>query len=919
MKPTTLATATKPDRLLAVCLLGGVLLLFFWRSLVPGLVHFSNDGPLGQVSAAWSRVPQAFTGCWGDLNSLGFAGGAAPMSVTSFLRWALGPVGYAKFLVPVTLLCLGLCAWFCFRQMKLGPAAALLGGLAAMLDSVFFSSACWGVAPQEVCIGANFLALAAIVSRPPRWAWLKYVLAGFAVGVGVMEGADIGALFSLGMAAFVVYQALMDGEGGPFLRRAVAAIGRTALVAVFAAFIAVQTISSLVSTSIKGMAGTGQDTQSKQEHWDWATQWSLPKREAWSLIVPGLFGYGMATPQGMAVFGDSFDGGNYWGAMGQDVAWDKYFATGRQGPPPRGFLRHTGGGNYPGLLVVLVALWAALQAFRKKDSVFSLAQRKMVWFWAGASVLSLLLAFGRHAPFYRLLYALPYFSTIRNPTKFLLILDFSLVVLFAYGVHGLWRKYMEAPASVAANLTTRLRNWWAKTSPFDKRWVSGCALTLAASLVAWLVYASSRRSLEQYLQNVQFDEALARKIAAFSIGSVFWFELFFVLSSGLLLLIFSGVFAGARARLGAILLGSVLVLDLGHANLPWVMYWDYEQKYASNPVIDFLRQKPYEHRAALLPSWIPMAFRVPEQITAAEAYLDQLYNIEWVQQLFPYYNIQSLDIVQMPRMPEDLAAFEGALQFHSAQDVTYLVARRWQLTNTRYLLGTTNYLDYLNQGFDPGQNRFQIAMRFDIVPKPGVERPTRLEELTAVTRPDGQFALFEFTGALPRAKLYTNWQPGAADTNTLKLLGSPTFDPAQTVVVANPVPPPTANSTNQNAGTVEYASYAPKSIELQAKAVAPSILLLNDRFDPNWKVSVDGKPETLLRCNYIMRGVAVPAGEHRIKFEFVQPVGALYVSLATMGFAVALVGFLAVFKPREKSAPGTLPSQAKGRTAAVGK
>jgi hypothetical protein len=29
------------------------------------------------------------------------------------------------------------------------------------------------------------------------------------------------------------------------------------------------------------------------------------------------------------------------------------------------------------------------------------------------------------------------------------------------------------------------------------------------------------------------------------------------------------------------------------------------------------------------------------------------------------------------------------------------------------------------------------------------------------------------------------------------------------------------------------------------------VLLLNDRFDPNWNVRVDGKLERLLRCNYI--------------------------------------------------------------------
>jgi hypothetical protein len=88
----------------------------------------------------------------------------------------------------------------------------------------------------------------------------------------------------------------------------------------------------------------------------------------------------------------------------------------------------------------------------------------------------------------------------------------------------------------------------------------------------------------------------------------------------------------------------------------------------------------------------------------------------------------------------------------------FLLARHWQLTNVRYLLGPASYLDSLNQQLDPAQKRFRIAERFDIAPKPGVEQATKLEELTAVPGDNGPYALFEFTGALPRARLYSNWQ-----------------------------------------------------------------------------------------------------------------------------------------------------------------
>src|SRR5262249_38542041 len=121
----------------------------------------------------------------------------------------------------------------------------------------------------------------------------------------------------------------------------------------------------------------------------------------------------------------------------------------------------------------------------------------------------------------------------------------------------------------------------------------------------------------------------------------------------------------------------------------------------------------------------------------------------------------------------------------------------------------------------------------------------------------------------------------------------------QRVLVANlpVVPPETTTTTNQNAGTVDFVSYAPKDILLRVKATNPSVLLLNDRFDPNWEVLVDGRRETLLRCNYIMRGVQVPTGEHAVEFRFVPSVTWLYVSLAAIVIGLGLIGFLAIVRP----------------------
>jgi hypothetical protein len=476
------------------------------------------------------------------------------------------------------------------------------------------------------------------------------------------------------------------------------------------------------------------------------------------------------------------------------------------------------------------------------------------------------------------------------------VLTWALVIIFAYGIHGLSRRYLEIPATGSASPLARFKAWWAKARGFDRNWTSACVVFLIGSLLAWLIYALQKPNLVAYLEKVGFPDeggtkGVADAIAAFSIWQVGWFVLFFALALGLLALILSGAFAGRRAKWGGILLGTLLVLDLGCGDLPWIVYWNYPQKYASNPIVDILRDKPYEHRVIILP------FRAPAQFEL----FDQLYRIEWSQQLFTYYNIQSLDIVQMPRLPKDIAAYQAALTPLDTPDTVYLITRRWQLTNTRYLLGPAGFLDVLNQQLDPGQHRFRIVQRFNVVPKPGIENPTQLSELTAVPAENGDYALFEFTGALPRAKLYSQWQVSTNDSATLQTLASKNFDPWKTVLVSSNLPiPPAANTTNINSGTVEFKSYVPKDIVLSSYSDVPSVLLLNDKYDPDWHVFVDGKPAPLLRCNFIMRGVYLPSGAHTVNFQFIFPNWPFYVSLSAIGVGILLCGFL-IFSTRRTS------------------
>lgn len=921
---------------LCIVLIAAVLLILFVRALQPGYVHFNNDGPLGLQNAACNEPSKGYTGVWTDLNWFGFNSGARTVSISESLRTLCGPTLTGKFYAPVSLFLVGLAACFCFREFGFNKLTCVLGGLAAALNSDFVATACWGVASQPIGFALGYTAMGLVANLRDR-PWLRTILAGLCVGMNVIEAADIGAIFSVFVGSWVVAHAF--AQEGTFVQRAGRGALRFVLVAGFAGCIATSAITVLVGTAVKGVVGTAQDDQTKAMRWSEATQWSLPKREFVSLFVPGFYGFRMDTPSQLPEWQQkAFADGAYWGFVGRGPEWDSYLAsTDRKGGMPGNFLRYGMGSGYMGMLIWLAAAWAAVQSFRK-NSFFSHGQKLLIWFWLGALVLATGLMFGRHAPFYALFYKLPYVSTIRNPAKFMHVFSWAMIIVAGYGLHGLTTLYLERAVASGKGVIEGFNLWWRKETGFDKKWVVGMFAIVGLAFVAWIAYGASRPKVEAYIADLnQFanlqqtgkpDPVGAAEAATgtfnFTLRQVRWAFVSLVIGVGMLTVLISRGFAGARARLAGYLLGAMLLIDLGWQAQPWVLAQNWKARYveaADNPVIGLLKAKPYEHRVSRIPERTMSLFKVDPRLEQMEGMFQSVYGSEWTQHLFPYYNIQTLNIVQLPRRPVEYDAFELASQFVS-QDTLYRATRRLELSSTDYIVGAAPLVSLLNQAYDPEQQRFKPLLLFEFYQeRQGGPILTR-------TNQTGPFAIINFSGALPRAKLYTNWEVAKYDTNTSAWLGdyrkifppgSPlifdslttndlatvelmtrkSFDPAKTVLLSEPIA--IAPSTNTAPGTVEFVSYAPKRIVLKASATAPSVLLLNDKYDADWKVTVDGKPATLLRCNYLVRGVEIPsAGEHVVAFTFGLPMGPTYVTLAATLLGVILTLYLGFAPRRDK-------------------
>ncbi len=84
-------------------LLAVLISLLFGITWLPGHTLFSNDGPLGRLVSECHRLPDAFSGVWEDLNTIGYREQGALPDITYGLRLVLGPVLFSKFYVPVAL------------------------------------------------------------------------------------------------------------------------------------------------------------------------------------------------------------------------------------------------------------------------------------------------------------------------------------------------------------------------------------------------------------------------------------------------------------------------------------------------------------------------------------------------------------------------------------------------------------------------------------------------------------------------------------------------------------------------------------------------------------------------------------------------------------------------------------------------
>ncbi len=128
-------------------------------------------------------------------------------------------------------------------------------------------------------------------------------------------------------------------------------------------------------------------------------------------------------------------------------------------------------------------------------------------------------------------------------------------------------------------------------------------------------------------------------------------------------------------------------------------------------------------------------------------------------------------------------------------------------------------------------------------------------------------AVYENLRALPRLRLVDRFVTEDPALSRQRLMTGKA-EPGVTMLDRTP-DFPTAGPESGAPGRILESDFGLDSVSCRASLDRSALLLLADMNYPGWGVSVDGEPAELLVADGFHRAVALPAGEHEVRFEFV--------------------------------------------------
>jgi hypothetical protein len=167
---------------------------------------------------------------------------------------------------------------------------------------------------------------------------------------------------------------------------------------------------------------------------------------------------------------------------------------------------------------------------------------------------------------------------------------------------------------------------------------------------------------------------------------------------------------------------------------------------------------------------------------------------------------------------------------------------------------------FLMEGYNPLRLKRQLVDRakktLDIL---------NVKYAIAVNEQAGTMGFAYNQGYLPRARMVYDWAVEPEESRILPLLHAEGFDHTRKVILEKqPAIAPAAATDSTAAGSASITRYGLNGITTDVSGSRDGLLVLSEIDYPAWKATVDGKPAEILRADYALRAIAVPAGKHQV-------------------------------------------------------
>lgn len=509
------------------------------------------------------------------------------------------------------------------------------------------------------------------------------------------------------------------------------------------------------------------------------------------------------------------------------------------GPKP-----FTSGPHYFGAIAVLLFVIGIIKSKKANKSVF-----------LTVGTLAMLFSLGKHFPLLNdfMFKHFPYFNKFRTPEMWLIVTMFCFSVIAVFGLEWIFDaiskkvnislKDLYLPLGIVLAIAIIFSLGSTSLFSFQKK---GEIETIAKAVAQQNNVSENDPRVINFAENYVSKEKIKRE--AMAKKDSYRFLIYILIAEGLLIAAYTSKIPVSYAALGLVLLASIDMLTVGAR---------------------------YFGESSMMPDTFKRKEAIEQRRTPIDTYLENAVKTGqgWSYRVFPLGS----------------NPFNNALPAYFYPTIGGYTAAK---------LGI--YQDLIDHALYTGSNGINMGV-LDMLNVKYItnNQPLKIPGLKIVyEKKDG--IVMKNDNVMPKAFFADSLV--YANTAKQALLDlNKNFDPHKYAIVQskNPIPVKPDSSAS-----VKVTTYRPRKISLTTNRTTKGFLVLSEIYYPaGWKAYVDGKEVPIHETDFVLRGIAVPAGKHVVTFTFNPKSYTVGIKIAwgatLLLLAIGIIGFIGVFREKQ--------------------